>query len=63
MNTVAKAAPDGRTLLFSPSGNIVISPSLLAVAVGFSAAVGIVFGVWPARQAAVLDPIAALRYE
>lgn len=28
MNTVAKAAPDGHTLLFSPSGNIVISPSL-----------------------------------
>jgi tripartite-type tricarboxylate transporter receptor subunit TctC len=28
MNTVAKAAPDGRMLLFSPSGNIVISPSL-----------------------------------
>lgn len=28
MNTVAKAAPDGRTLLFSPSGNIVISPTL-----------------------------------
>jgi tripartite-type tricarboxylate transporter receptor subunit TctC len=28
MNTVAKAAPDGRTLLFSPSGNLVISPSL-----------------------------------
>jgi len=30
MNTVAKAAPNGRTLLFSPSGNIVISPSLQA---------------------------------
>jgi len=28
MNTVAKAIPDGRTLLFSPSGNIVISPML-----------------------------------
>jgi tripartite-type tricarboxylate transporter receptor subunit TctC len=28
MSTVAKAAPDGRTLLFSPSGNIVISPYL-----------------------------------
>ena len=28
MSVVAKAAPDGHTLLFSPSGNIVISPSL-----------------------------------
>src|SRR6478672_4650439 len=28
MGTVAKAAPDGRTLLFSPSGPVVISPFL-----------------------------------
>ncbi len=35
----------------------------VVVAVGFSLLVGVVFGVWPARQAARLDPITALRYE
>jgi putative ABC transport system permease protein len=39
------------------------SPSIVAVALLFSLAVGIVFGVWPARQAARLDPISALRWE
>jgi putative ABC transport system permease protein len=46
-----------------PALPVLFKPWTILVSLGFAVGVGLFFGVYPAKKAADLDPIEALRYE
>jgi len=60
---IAVGAGAARLMSRVAGWDVFVSPESVSLAFAFSVGVGLFFGIWPARRAARLNPIEALRYE